>query len=314
MYEHKPVLLREALEGLDVKPSGVYVDATFGRGGHAASILQRLDERGHLYAFDRDPEAVAHGKKHFGDDKRFSITRMQFSRLNDGLAAAGCSKGVDGVLLDLGVSSPQLDDPQRGFSFVHEGPLDMRMNPEEGESALEWLRSVTESELIRVLRQYGEERYARRISASIIQHRNKSPEGFSENGMSTKQLADLVANAVPRRDPRKHPATRTFQAIRIHLNRELKEVEEVLPAAQSCLTIGGRLCVIAFHSLEDRLVKRFIRNASQDDPVYAGLPSMPDDARATMRRVSKAIKPSAEEIATNPRSRSAVLRVAEKVR
>ena len=315
MYEHKPVLLREALEGLDVKPDGVYVDATFGRGGHAASILQQLGDNGRLYALDRDPEAVAHAEKHFGDDKRFSITRMQFSRLDKGLAAAGCEQGVDGVLLDLGVSSPQLDDPLRGFSFVHDGPLDMRMNPAEGESALQWLASVDEKELTRVLRQYGEERYARRISGAIVQHRRQSPSSFSASeAMSTRQLADLVAKAVPRRDPNKHPATRTFQAIRIHLNRELSEVEAVLPLAERCLNVGGRLCVIAFHSLEDRLVKRFMRRASQDDPVYAGLPTMPDGARATMRRVSKAIKASSEEVSNNPRSRSAVLRIAEKVR
>ncbi|MEM7281067.1 MAG: 16S rRNA (cytosine(1402)-N(4))-methyltransferase RsmH [Pseudomonadota bacterium] len=313
MYEHKPVLFKEALEGLDVKPDGVYVDATFGRGGHAAGILERLGGAGRLFAFDRDPEAVAHAKERFGDDKRFSITHMQFSRLEEGLATMGCVGSVDGVLLDLGVSSPQIDNPQRGFSFSHEGPLDMRMDTDGGQDALQFLRSVAERDLVRVLREYGEERFARKIASHLVQTRKRSPEVFSSGGLTSKGLADLIIEAIPFRDPNKHPATRTFQAIRIYLNRELDELRDVLPIAKSTLKVGARLCVIAFHSLEDRIVKRFMRDASRDDPVYAGLPDIPGHARATMKLVTKAVKPSRQEIEDNPRSRSAVLRVAERV-
>ena len=304
MNKHEPVLLREVLDNLDITPNGVYVDATFGRGGHSMGILERLGKQGRLIAFDQDPEAIAAAEKLFGDDQRFSITQLPFSQLDKALSDV---VGVDGVLLDLGVSSPQLDNPNRGFSFVRAGPLDMRMDTSQGQTAAEWLALVSERELAQVIREFGEERHAKRIARAIVAARVKS------RLTTTDELAGVVAAAIPSREIKKHPATRTFQAIRIYLNRELEELQKVLPLARDALRAGGRICVISFHSLEDRIVKRFLRRASQGDPVYAGLPDIPVHARPTLKLVGKAIKPSFEEVRRNPRARSSVLRVAERL-
>lgn len=309
MNNHEPVLLREALDNLNITPGGAYVDATFGRGGHSAGILERLGKQGRLIAFDRDPEAITAAENLFGDDQRFSISQLSFSQLDVALSRAGCIAGVDGILLDLGVSSPQLDNPKRGFSFTHAGPLDMRMDTSHGQTAAEWLAVVSERELAQVIREFGEERYAKRIARAIVGTRLQSHAGPK----TTNELAEIVASAVPSREVKKHPATRTFQAIRIYLNRELEELQKVLPLATDALRAGGRVCVISFHSLEDRIAKRFLRRASQGDPVYAGLPDIPIHARPTLKLVGKAIKPSTEEIGHNPRARSSVLRVAERL-
>lgn len=307
MYAHTPVLLDEALEGLAIRADGRYVDATFGRGGHSAAILSRLGEHGALLGIDRDPQAVAVARERFADDKRFTVLHGSFSRLEQLTAAAGFDGGCDGVLLDLGVSSPQLDDATRGFSFMQDGPLDMRMNPQAGVSAAHWLARVSERDLEHVIRNYGEERFAKRIARAIVEARDTQPLE------RTSTLADVVAAAVPKREPGKHPATRTFQAIRIHINDEFAEIDAALNASLNVLKRGGRLCVISFHSLEDGLVKRFIQKHSQDDPVYAGLPNIPEHARARLKRLRGAIHPTDEEVNRNPRARSAVLRVAEKV-
>ena len=302
---HAPVLLGEALEALAVRPDGFYVDATFGRGGHSRALLEQLGERGTLLAIDRDPQAVAAARAQFGADPRATIVHAPFSRLGEVLGDAG--RPADGILLDLGVSSPQLDDASRGFSFLRDGPLDMRMDPGSGESAADWLARAGEREIATVIARLGEDRFARRIARAIVDARSAEPIG------TTGRLAEVVSRAVPTREPGKHPATRTFQALRIHVNRELEELEEVLPQAVDCLAPGGRLAVISFHSLEDRMVKRFLRRAAQDDPAWAGLPAIPAQARAKLRLVGRAVFPSEEEVAANPRARSAVLRAAERV-
>lgn len=309
MHAHTPVLLDEVLEGLSLKPDGRYIDATFGRGGHSAAVLARLSARGQLLAIDRDPHAVAAARERFGSDARFAIVHGSFSQMAELVRAAKSGAGNelwDGVLLDLGVSSPQLDDATRGFSFMQDGPLDMRMNTARGTTAAQWLARVSERDLERVIREYGEERFARRIAHAIVAARRTQPLD------RTLTLADIVSTAVPKREPGKHPATRTFQAIRIHINDEFAEVEAALRAALELLRPHGRLCVISFHSLEDQIVKRFIQKHSHDDPVYAGLPHIPEHARARLKRIGGAIHPSEAEVARNPRSRSAVLRVAER--
>lgn len=304
--EHAPVLLDEALEALDVQADGFYVDATFGRGGHSRALLARLGEQGRLLAIDCDPQAVAAARETLGGDPRATVVHAAFSRLGEILRAAG--RLPDGILLDLGVSSPQLDDPARGFSFMRDGPLDMRMNPHEGESAAAWLARADERDIADVIFRFGEDRHARRIARAIVAARAEAPVE------TTADLAAIVAAAVPgRREPGRHPATRSFQALRIHVNRELEELERVLPQAVEALAPGGRLAVISFHSLEDRLVKRFMRRHSQDDPAWAGMPEVPPQARAVLRRVGRARFPGEAEVARNPRARSAVLRVAEKV-
>ena len=302
---HAPVLLGEALEALAVRPDGFYVDATFGRGGHSRALLEQLGERGTLLAIDRDPQAVAAARVQFGADPRATIVHAPFSRLGEVLGDAG--RRADGILLDLGVSSPQLDDASRGFSFLRDGPLDMRMDPGSGESAAQWLARAGEREIATVIARLGEDRFARRIARAIVDARAAGPIE------TTGQLAEVVSRAVPTREPGKHPATRTFQALRIHVNRELEELEEVLPQAVEALAPGGRLAVISFHSLEDRMVKRFLRRAAQDDPAWAGLPAIPAQARAKLRLVGRAVFPSEGEVAANPRARSAVLRAAERV-
>ncbi len=302
---HRPVLIDEVIEALCARTDGLYVDATFGRGGHARAILARLGERGILLAIDRDPQAVAAAKESLGADPRVTIVHAPFSELGEIVAATG--RKADGILLDLGVSSPQLDDPARGFSFLRDGPLDMRMNPHAGESAAEWLARATERDIALVISRYGEERFARRIARAIVERRQQRPI------TTTGELAAIVAEAVPTREPGKHPATRTFQALRMQINEELAELERALPQAIDALAPGGRLTVISFHSLEDRMVKRALRSAAQDQAPWAGLPDVPAHARARLRLVGRAQFPGAAEIAANPRARSAVLRVAERL-
>jgi 16S rRNA (cytosine1402-N4)-methyltransferase len=304
---HRPVLLEESLEALAITPDGFYVDGTFGRGGHARMILARLGPLGRLLALDKDPEAVTAGRKLARGDPRFSIVHAAFSQIGEIALQWGALGSVRGLLLDLGVSSPQLDQPHRGFGFSADGPLDMRMNPEAGETAGEWLARVSEEELTRVLREYGEERFARRIARAIVRARASRPV------TNTRQLAEIVAVASPSREPGKHPATRTFQAIRIQVNRELDELRACLASACDLLAIGGRLVVISFHSLEDRIVKRFIRDQARGERFPRGVPVTNGDIRPCLRPVGKSVRPSASEVELNPRARSAVLRVAERI-
>jgi 16S rRNA (cytosine1402-N4)-methyltransferase len=305
--EHTPVLRDEVLAGLAIRPDGCYCDATFGRGGHTAAILDALGPHGRVVAIDRDPDAIRAGRRHFEGESRLTLVRGSFGPLEERVRTAGLEGELDGVLLDLGVSSPQLDEARRGFSFMQDGPLDMRMDNEAGQSAAQWLAKAGEREIADVLRELGEERFARRIARAIVSARTVAPI------TSTGRLAELIAAAVPTREPGKHPATRSFQAIRIHVNRELEQLETALPQAVRLLAPGGRLCVISFHSLEDRIVKRFIRREEQGDPVYAGLPNVPPHARPRMKRVGGAIVAGDAEVAANPRARSAVLRVAERL-
>jgi 16S rRNA (cytosine1402-N4)-methyltransferase len=307
MLQHVPVLLEEVLAALNIRPGGAYLDATFGRGGHTAAILERLSKEGRVVAIDRDPAAIQAGRARFAAEERLTLVSSPFSRLTAVASQLGVFGGLDGVLLDLGVSSPQLDDALRGFSFAQDGPLDMRMDNRTGEDAAHFIARVPERELLRIIREYGEERFAKRIAHAIVTARAESPI------TTTAQLASIVASAVPVREPGKHPATRTFQAIRIHINDELGEIRAALDAALEALAPGGRLCAISFHSLEDGLVKRFIQKHSSDDPVYAGLPEIPLHARAKLRRVGKAVHPSEAEVSRNPRARSAIMRVAERV-
>jgi 16S rRNA (cytosine1402-N4)-methyltransferase len=304
---HAPVLLGEALEALAVRTAGSYLDATLGRGGHAAAILEQLGETGKILAVDRDPEAIRAGQRRFVGDQRVSIVRGNFAELGRIAREAGFDAGFDGVLLDLGVSSPQLDDPARGFSFLRDGPLDMRMDPDSGCSAAEWLAHADEREIVRVLRDYGEERHARRIARALLKARQEAPIE------TTGRLATVIAAAVPRREPGKHPATRSFQAIRIFINDELGALDAALEQVPGLLKPGGRLCVISFHSLEDRRVKRFIRHHSETAEPWRGLPEVPEHARPQLRPVGKARRADETEVAANPRARSAVLRVAERV-
>jgi 16S rRNA (cytosine1402-N4)-methyltransferase len=303
-----PVLKDEVLQFLAIRPDGLYVDGTFGRGGHSRAILEQLGPAGRVLAFDRDPDAVAVGRRLQAEDSRFQIVHSAYSALGDVLAAAGLAGRVDGILLDVGVSSPQLEDPARGFAFRATGPLDMRMDPGSGVSAADWLNAADEAEIAAVLWRFGEERSARRITRAIAEARAIEPI------RTTTQLAGLIEGVV-RGEPGRHPATRTFQAIRIHINRELEELEAVLSAARAGLAVGGRLCVISFHSLEDRLVKRFLRDHSRVDPALRALPVVPASALPDLRLLTtRAIRASEAEVARNPRSRSAVLRAAEKQR
>ncbi len=258
-------------------------------------------------AIDRDPEAIRAGRERFGTDPRLTLVSSPFSQLLSIANELGWTEKLDGVLLDLGVSSPQLDDAARGFSFSQDGPLDMRMNNAAGMTAADWLARAPETEIARVIREYGEERFAKRIANAIVARRHAEPI------TRTKDLAEIVAAAVRTREPGKHPATRTFQAIRIHVNRELEEITAALDGALAALAPGGRLAVISFHSLEDTLVKRFMQRHSQEDPMYAGLPEVPAHARAKLRRIGKAVHPGAAEVARNPRARSAIMRVAERL-
>jgi len=304
---HVPVLLDEVIGALRIKQAGRYVDGTFGRGGHAAAILDKLGPDGRLLAFDKDPGAIEAARRGFGTDERFRICHGSFAALADEVEQEDWVGKVDGILLDLGVSSPQLDESERGFSFRSEGPLDMRMDPTQGESVGSWLARVSENDLAAVLREFGEERYAKRIAAHIIRARQEAPL------TSTRQLAEVVAAANPAWEKHKHPATRTFQALRIFINRELDELKTCLESVVDVLAPAGRLVVISFHSLEDRIVKRFIRNASRGDVYPAGLPVTTKQMNVRLRVVGKAVHPSEQEMASNPRARSAVMRVAEKL-
>lgn len=301
---HVSVLLEGAIEALAVRPDGIYVDATFGRGGHSRAILARLGPDGRLLALDRDPAAVA-AARHW-DDRRFSIFHAAFSRLGETLAECGID-GVDGVLFDLGVSSPQLDEAERGFSFRFDAPLDMRMDTSQGMTAAEWLNQAPEEEIAHVVRDYGEERFARQVARALVKGRAVAPI------QTTRQLAGLVAGAVRTRERGQDPATRTFQAMRIFINRELEEIEAALPQALDHLKPGGRLVVISFHSLEDRMVKRFMRAEAEGERIP---PEIPVPAHALrggrLELVGKARRASAEECAANPRARSAVMRVARR--
>ena len=302
---HVPVLAQEAVAALEIKPDGVYVDATFGRGGHSRLILSQLGPGGRLIALDRDPDAIRAGRTL--QDARLTLVQSAFSRLGAVLDELGVVQ-VNGILLDIGVSSPQLDDATRGFSFRFDAPLDMRMDPGSGLSAADWLATATEEEISEVIRSYGEERFAKSIARALVAARQK------EAIRSTGQLANLIAGAVKRREPGQHPATRSFQAIRIYLNRELEELSAVLPQCVDRLQPGGRLAVISFHSLEDRIVKRFMRDESQGEQAPRRLPipaAMLKPGR--LKRVGRAQHATAAELAANPRARSAVLRVAERV-
>lgn len=300
---HKTVLLNEAVDAVLTDSSGVYVDGTFGRGGHSRLMLSCLTERGRLIGIDKDPAAIANGVELESEDSRFSIHHGSFT----GIDSINGDQLVDGILLDLGVSSPQLDDPERGFSFMHEGPLDMRMNYQHGESAADWLARVDEQEISRVIWEYGEDRFSRRVARAIVRERGVEPI------LTTKQLARIIAAACPTREKGKHPATRTFQAIRIHINRELDDLVFCLDRALEKLKPGGRLVIISFHSLEDRIVKRFIRKHQKGDEWPSWLPVTENQLNRRMKSLGKAIKPSKKEILDNPRARSAVMRVAEKL-
>lgn len=307
-YKHTTVLLDEAVNGLNIRGNGIYIDGTFGRGGHSRLILSQLGAEGRLLAIDRDPQAIEAAKAI--DDPRFSIIHGPFSALADYMAERDLTGRIDGVLLDLGVSSPQLDDPERGFSFMRDGPLDMRMDPTRGVSAAEWLMKAEADDIAWVLKTFGEERFAKRIARAIVERNRTEPM------TRTKELAELIAAASPIREKHKHPATRSFQAIRIYINSELEEIEQALNGALSVLAPHGRLSVISFHSLEDRIVKRFIRHQSHGPQVPAGMALTEAQIRSqggqTLKSVGK-MKPSADEVAENPRARSSVLRFAERL-
>ncbi|CUA86856.1 16S rRNA (cytosine(1402)-N(4))-methyltransferase RsmH [Pseudidiomarina woesei] len=306
--QHVSVLLQESIEALAIKPDGIYLDATFGRGGHSRAILAQLNAQGKLYALDRDPTAIAAAEA-LRDDPRFTIIHTPFSRLDEVLEAQHLRGKLDGILFDLGVSSPQLDDADRGFSFMREGPLDMRMDTSCGPTAADFLNTASADEIAFVLREYGEERFAWRIAQAIVQQRDEQPL------QTTRELATLIDKAVPFKDKHKHPATRSFQGIRIHINGELDEIETALTAAVSGLKPDGRLAVISFHSLEDRMVKRFMRAQAKGRDIPAGLPirDADFDRGQTLKLIGKAIKPSAAETKLNPRARSSVLRIAARL-
>lgn len=304
---HVPVLLGPVLEGLAIKQDGNYVDGTFGRGGHSRAILERLSTEGRLIAIDRDPQAIDSAPTDLTNDPRIEFIRSDFAELATCLEKRGIKGQVDGLLFDLGVSSPQLDEAGRGFSFLRDGPLDMRMDPGSGVSAADWLQSVEEATLKQVIYKFGEDRDAPRIARAIVNARD------NEKIRTTLQLAEIIASVVPAHVRKKHPATKTFQAIRIFINDELGQIEAVLQQSISVLKSGGRLCVISFHSLEDRIVKRFMRDASRESEQYRGMPDVPVEFRPKMKLIGKAISASSAEIADNVRARSARLRVAERV-
>jgi 16S rRNA (cytosine1402-N4)-methyltransferase len=306
--QHRTVLLEEAVEALVKRPDGVYVDGTFGRGGHSRAVLSKLGESGRLIAFDKDPLAIATAQKIA--DPRFEIVHESFASLRDAMAERGVGR-VSGVLLDLGVSSPQVDDPERGFSFRADGPLDMRMDPTRGESAADWLARATVQELTEVIRDYGEERFAFQIAKALVARRAESDRLGPL--VSTGELAQIVANVVKTREKGKDPATRTFQAIRIHINQELAELQVVLEAALALLEQGGRLVVISFHSLEDRIVKRFMQAHASAPAVDRRLPIRAVDLPSPPLKIIGRVFASDAEVAANPRARSAVMRVAERI-
>lgn len=307
-FSHYSVLLQESIDGLAINPDGIYVDGTFGRGGHSQHILNALSPKGRLIALDRDPQAIAAAQR-FSDDKRFSIHHVAFSQMPEVAEQLQLVGKIDGILLDLGVSSPQLDDAGRGFSFMREGPLDMRMDTSKGMSAAQWLATADEQDITQVIKELGEEKFGKRIAHGIVNARALAPIE------TTTQLATIIDLAVPVKDKFKHPATRSFQAIRMYINSELDEIRSALKSSLAILSPGGRLAVISFHSLEDRIVKRFVRDQSKGQDFPHGMPIMQAqiDASKAMKLVGKAIMPGPSELKLNVRSRSAVLRVAEKL-
>jgi 16S rRNA (cytosine1402-N4)-methyltransferase len=305
--EHLPVLLAETAASLDVKPNGIYVDGTFGRGGHARAVLAQLSAQGQLLGLDKDPAAIAAGQSLAEEDPRFSIEQCSFAELATPINARLWQGKVDGILLDIGVSSPQIDVAERGFSFQKDGPLDMRMNPDVGISAAQWLAKADMADIETVIKTLGEERYGKRIARAIVETREHTPI------TTTKQLATLVDKASPSREKNKHPATRTFQAIRIYINNELEDLKAGLEQALDVLAVGGRLAVISFHSLEDRIVKRYFRDQALGDDYPSDFPIRAADLNPRIRLIGKAIKAGKAELDINPRSRSAVLRVVEKL-
>lgn len=309
-FRHVTVLLDEAVEGLAVREDGCYVDGTFGRGGHSRLILQRLGPEGRLLGFDKDPLAIATGEALAAEDGRFVVVQRSFAELSEELVVRELAGSVSGVLLDLGVSSPQLDDPERGFSFLNDGPLDMRMNPDAGQSAAQWIATAEEEEIARVLKDYGEERFARRMARAVVQRRVEQP--FTR----TADLAQVLAAANPAWEKGKNPATRAFQGIRIHINNELGDLERGLAAALDVLEVGGRLVVISFHSLEDRIVKQFMKRQAKGeaDKLPRDLPIITKAFEPRLKLIGKPVYASADEVRANPRSRSAVMRIAEKLR
>jgi len=303
---HTTVLLHETVDGCVTDPDGIYVDGTFGRGGHSRLLLSKLSEKGRLIGFDKDPLAIASGKELEQEDSRFAIVQSSFADMKQELERLGIDK-VTGILLDLGVSSPQLDDAERGFSFMNDGPLDMRMNPDAGISAAEWVATTDENEIVRVLKEYGEERFAKRMARALIRER-------AERSITrTSELAEIIKEANPAWEKHKHPATRAFQAIRIAVNNELGDLENVLADSVEMLMPEGRLAVISFHSLEDRMVKRFIRAQEKGKDLPPGIPVTDDQLGKTMKKIGKAIMPGREEVERNARARSAVLRIAERL-
>jgi 16S rRNA (cytosine1402-N4)-methyltransferase len=304
-YQHQAVLLEEAVSSLMVRGDGLYLDATFGRGGHSRAIMARLTEQGRLFTLDKDPRAIEAGLEEWGDDPRFSIVQGSFAEMDRMVREWQIERNLDGILLDLGVSSPQLDDPERGFSFIKEGPLDMRMDPTKGVSAANWLADTPEREISRVFWEFGEERHARRIARSIVRARQQ------QRLETTTQLAELIETTIGKRE-KKHPATRCFQAIRIVVNNELGDLALGLEAAIRQLRPGGRLVTISFHSLEDRLVKRTFREAVRPGSIRRNIPDHPDWS-PRLKLVGKAIRPSEKEVSANPRARSAIMRVAERI-
>ena len=304
---HVPVLLDPVIAGLNLHEDGLYIDGTFGRGGHSLAILNRLGDTGRLLAIDRDPQAIATAADALKSDPRFELTQGEFSELKEYAIKRNLLGKVDGLLLDLGVSSPQLDEAERGFSFQSDGPLDMRMDPTSGSSAADWLANVKERDLRKVLFEFGEKRFAVRIARAIVAARALRPI------RRTAELAKIVSEAVPSHGQKRHPATKTFQAIRIRINDELQQLEQALQASTELLGSGGRLCVISFHSLEDRRVKRFMREASRVAAPWRGLPEIPEEHQPPFKLIGKMISATDEEIEVNVRSRSARLRVAERL-
>ncbi|QTS87494.1 16S rRNA (cytosine(1402)-N(4))-methyltransferase RsmH [Ectopseudomonas khazarica] len=309
-YRHITVLLDEAVEGLAVRGDGCYMDGTFGRGGHSRLILQKLGPDGRLLGFDKDPLAIATGEALAAEDGRFVVVQRSFAELGDEAVVRGLGGQVSGILLDLGVSSPQLDDPERGFSFLNDGPLDMRMNPDAGVSAADWIARADEDEIARVFKDYGEERFAKRMARAVVQRRVEQP--FTR----TADLAKVLTEANPAWEKGKNPATRAFQGIRIFVNNELGDLERGLEAALESLEVGGRLVVISFHSLEDRIVKQFMRRQAKGeaDKLPRDLPIIPKAFEPRLKLIGKPVYASDEELKANPRSRSAVMRIAEKLR
>ena len=299
--EHVSVLLEESVAALAIKPDGTYLDGTFGRGGHSRAILRSLSNSGRLIAFDKDPQAESSAEQ-FSEDPRFEFVRASFAEISSRVETSE----LDGILLDLGVSSPQLDNAERGFGFSDDGPLDMRMDTRAGMTAAEWLATAPEEDIADVIKTYGEERFAKRMASAIVTARAESPI------TRTKQLATIVAEANPKWEPHKHPATRAFQAIRIFINRELEDLEIALGHTVDALSEGGRLVVISFHSLEDRIVKRFMRDQARGQQLPKHVPVIDSDTGKTLNLVGKAVKPSTDEVQRNPRSRSAIMRVAER--